>query len=53
MSYSEYPSYSCPETGLYARVYNHKYANYSVLLSKAPKESLMTFATDGLHAKLH
>lgn len=46
MSYSEYPSYSCPETGLYARVYNHKYANYSVLAIRGTEGKFNDFATD-------
>lgn len=40
------PSYSCPETGLYARVYNHKYANYSVLAIRGTEGKFNDFATD-------
>ncbi len=42
-----YPSYSCPVTGLYARIYYHRKANYCVLVIRGTEmSSLNDLVTD-------
>ncbi len=46
MANNEYPSYSCPKTGLYARIYYNKHSNYSVLAIRGTEGKYNDFATD-------